>query len=203
MKYVAIDTSGDYLTVIATNGDKKTIEFFPATGVRHSVTLMPRLESAIKSVGLNLNDVDFVCSTVGPGSFTGIRIGVSTAKGIADGLKKPVLGITTLKAVAWAEPTGKRLALINAGHGHCYAEGYDGDVVDFEAKYISNEQVLELSKTHKLLAYGPIDGLLCQIVDVAKGLDNAINDSLESVSDNVNDLSPFYLRLSQAEEGRK
>ena len=203
MNYLAIDTSGDYLTVIAVNGEKTSINYFPATGVRHSITLMPRIEEALNSVSLSADGLDFVCAAVGPGSFTGIRIGVSTAKGIADGLNKKVLSITTLKAIAYAKPHGKRLALVNAGHDHFYAEGYNEDQVDFEAKYISKEEVLELSKTHKLIANGPIDGLLCEEVDVSKGLNAAIMASLDKLSDDVNTLSPFYLRLSQAEEGRK
>ncbi len=203
MKYLAIDSSGEYLTVIAVNEEIKRIFYSPKCGVKHSENLMIEVENAVVAADLDLNDVDFFAAAVGPGSFTGIRIGVSTIKGFADAYKKPVLAVTTLDAIAYTESVGKRLAVINAKHGCFYVAGYDGQDLVLEPEFVNTERLLELEKEYELLVYEHIDGLLAKIVDVAEGLSVAINKKAHLKSLNTDDLCPFYLRLSQAEEGRK
>lgn len=203
MKYLAIDTSGDYLTVVCRNGDIVKSHFSLMAGVKHSVSLMPVIEEVSALANLDLKDVDFFSSTTGPGSFTGIRIGVSTIKGFADAYSKPVLPVTTLEVIAYNKISDNRLALIDAKHGNFYAEGYTGDQVTFPAKFINKEDVVSLQKSYKLIANGLMDGLLVETVDLVKGLVSAVEANLNRVSDDVDALHPFYLRLSQAEEGRK
>ncbi len=203
MKYLAIDTSGEYLTVIAKNNSKKSVHFAPTCGVKHSVNLMPAVERALAEADLKLSDADFFCAVTGPGSFTGIRIGVSTVKALADSLKKPVIGVTTLEAIAYTVGEGKRLSVIDAKHDHFYVEGFDGEAVTVPPKYAHVSEVLELAKSYKLIAYRPIEGLSCEITDVSMGLERAVEALVDRQSDDTNSLSPFYLRLSQAEEGRK
>lgn len=203
MKYLAIDTSGDYLVVICRNEDNVKTYYSEMPGVKHSVSLMPVIENVSIECGLNLKDVDFFVSTTGPGSFTGIRIGVATIKGFADAYKKPVLPVTTLEAIAYNDTEGKRLCLIDAKHEHFYAQGFDGKTVTFPPKYISLTEAESLKKEYKLCANGLIGGLNSDSVDIVKGLMGAIEDNLDRISDDVDSLHPFYLRLSQAEEGRK
>lgn len=202
MKYLAIDTSGDYLNVICRNGDVYKTYYSEMAGVKHSVSLMPVIEETAQSAGLNLKDADFFCSTVGPGSFTGIRIGVATIKGFADAYSKPVLPVTTLEAIAYTE-IGKRLAVIDAKHDHFYVEGLDGDEVTFPPKFISKEELIDLQKEYKLLANGLIDGFIDKVADLSQGLINAVESNISRITEDVDALHPFYLRLSQAEEGRK
>lgn len=203
MKYLAIDTSGDYLTVVCRNDDTVKYHFSQMVGVKHSVLLMPIIEEVSNSAGLNLKDVDFFSSTTGPGSFTGIRIGVSTIKGFADAYKKPVLPVTTLEVIAYNSTVRTRLALIDAKHGNFYAEGYTDNQVTFPAKFIDKSQVLSLQNDYKLVANGLIDGLFVEKVDLTQGLISAVESNLSRINDDVDSLHPFYLRLSQAEEGRK
>ena len=68
MKFLAIDTSGAHLTVIAVNGDKISYEFQKDCGVKHSVSLMPAVERAVKESGLNLKEADFIAAAVGAGA---------------------------------------------------------------------------------------------------------------------------------------
>lgn len=203
MKYLAIDTSGDYLAVVCKNDDVVKFHFSKMPGVKHSVTLMPIIEEVAQNANLNLKDADFFTSTTGPGSFTGIRIGVATIKGFADAYNKPVLPVTTLEVIAYTEIDKKRLCLIDAKHDHFYAQAFDGKTETFKASFIDKETVLSFSQNHKLLANGPIDGLLEDSVDIIKGLMGAVEDNLDRISYDVDSLHPFYLRLSQAEEGRK
>ena len=88
MNYLAIDTSADHLTVAACVNGKKGSVFLSSSGVKHSVELMPEVEKLLNSLGATAEDMDVFCAVVGPGSFTGIRIGVATAKGFADACGK-------------------------------------------------------------------------------------------------------------------
>ena len=74
---------------------------FRNDALTHSVTLLPMAETALERCGLTLRDVDAVAVSRGPGSFTGIRIGVSAAKGLCWGADKPAIGVSTLEAMAW------------------------------------------------------------------------------------------------------
>lgn len=71
------------------------------SGLTHSRTLLPMAEDMLKNAELTLKDVDLLAVAQGPGSFTGIRIGVSTVKGLAWGAEKPCVGVSTLEAMAW------------------------------------------------------------------------------------------------------
>ncbi len=101
MNYLAIDTSGGYLTVIACkNGVRKTI--FEADGaLQHSVRLMDAADEALRAVSLTPAECDFFCAVTGPGSFTGIRIGISAVKGFSEGTGKPALGRTSFQVLAY------------------------------------------------------------------------------------------------------
>ena len=90
MNYLAFDTSGSYLTVLAKGKGEKLVKIEECTH-SHSVILMPEIEKCLFEVGLKLEDIDLFACSVGPGSFTGIRIGVATAKAFAYALSKKVL----------------------------------------------------------------------------------------------------------------
>jgi len=76
-------------------------ERFQNNGLTHSRTLLPMAEELLASEGLTMRDIDAVAVAHGPGSFTGVRIGVATAKGLCWGAEKPAIGVSTLEAMAW------------------------------------------------------------------------------------------------------
>ena len=76
-------------------------QYTQCSGLTHSRTLLPMVEDLLKNTETKLADVDAVAVARGPGSFTGIRIGVSTAKGLAWGAQKPAIGVSTLEAMAY------------------------------------------------------------------------------------------------------
>ena len=71
------------------------------SGLTHSRTLLPMAEDMLKNTDIRLSDVDMLACAHGPGSFTGIRIGIATVKGLAWALDKPCIGVSTLEAMAW------------------------------------------------------------------------------------------------------
>ena len=76
-------------------------QYFQNNGLTHSRTLMAMAESLLINLGISISDIDMIAVSKGPGSFTGVRIGVSAAKGLAWGLGKPVCGVSTLEAMAY------------------------------------------------------------------------------------------------------
>ena len=101
MKILAIDSSAEVCSVAITNDKKLISEITVNTGNTHSQTLLPAVEQALKLAELTVDDIDvFACST-GPGSFTGVRIGAATLKGLAYGKNKPCISVSTLEALAY------------------------------------------------------------------------------------------------------
>ncbi len=101
MKILSLDTTAEVCTSALCDGNKLVAEMTVNTGNTHSQTLLPVIEQILKISEMSIDDIDgFACST-GPGSFTGVRIGVSTVKGIAYGKDKPCVSISTLEALAY------------------------------------------------------------------------------------------------------
>ncbi len=101
MKILALDTTAEVCTAAICDDLKLVAEMTVNTGNTHSETLLPVVEQILKISETNLEEIDlFSCST-GPGSFTGVRIGVATVKGIAYGKNKPCVSVSTLDALAY------------------------------------------------------------------------------------------------------
>ena len=101
MKILALETSAVAASVAVCDDEALIAQSFQRTGLTHSATLMPMLESMLKNTGLALKEIDLSAVAAGPGSFTGLRIGVSAAKGLAWPLDKPCASVSTLEAMAW------------------------------------------------------------------------------------------------------
>ena len=95
MKILALETSAVAASVAVCEDEALVAQCFQRTGLTHSATLMPMMESMLKTAGLTLTEMDLIAVAAGPGSFTGLRIGVSAAKGLA------WPGVSTLEAMAW------------------------------------------------------------------------------------------------------
>ena len=125
INYLAIDTSGNGLTV-AVGGEKKAVSRLENCTLTHSVELMGEIENTLEKAGLDKENIDVFACSVGPGSFTGIRIGVSTVRAFGYALNKKVLAVTSFLSLAYNVEKGrKKLAVIDARHGNYYACGYD------------------------------------------------------------------------------
>jgi len=101
MKILALESSALAASVCLTEDERLIAECYENTGLTHSVTLLPMAEELLKRAGVALEDVDVIAVAAGPGSFTGLRISVSAAKGLAWALEKPCAQVSTLEAMAW------------------------------------------------------------------------------------------------------
>ncbi len=101
MKILAIDSSAVSASCAVTDNGKLVAQSFVNIGLTHSQTLMPMIESTVRQSGIDLSEIDLLAVTAGPGSFTGVRIGVSTIKGIAFTRNIKCVGVSTLEAIAY------------------------------------------------------------------------------------------------------
>lgn len=134
MKVLALDTSCMMGSVALIEDDVVIAEQLLNVKVTHSERLIPSIESILKTAECKLEDVDGFAVTIGPGSFTGLRIGLAAAKGLAFSMNKPLLGISSLKALAYnlfgaARPI---VSVLDARRGEYYIavnKFEDGDLI--------------------------------------------------------------------------
>ena len=100
MLILALDSTAQVGSVALCEDETIIAEYTVNTGHTHSETLLPMVESILKIAGYTVDDVDLFVCTAGPGSFTGVRIGAATVKGIAFGKGKPCIGVSTLETLA-------------------------------------------------------------------------------------------------------
>lgn len=101
MKILALDSSAKACSVAITEDNQLLAQTFLHNGFTHSKTLLPAVSHMLSQCDMMLGDVDVFAVSVGPGSFTGLRIGVSTIKGLAYGMNKRCAPCSTLKSMAW------------------------------------------------------------------------------------------------------
>lgn len=101
MRILAIDSSAVSASCAVLDDGRLTAQSFVNIGLTHSQTLMPMIENTMKSAGKSLADIDLIAVSAGPGSFTGVRIGVSTVKGLAFTHNIRCAEVSTLEAIAY------------------------------------------------------------------------------------------------------
>lgn len=154
MKILAIDTATNVCSVAVLDDTTvlghKTID----DEKTHSQKLMPMLEELLSSLHLNLNDIDLFGVDIGPGSFTGIRIGIATVKAFADVYNKPICGISSLESFAYSAKesnTSYVCSLLDAKHDNVYYgifEYKDNNYIPIKDFSFANiYEVVEILKT--------------------------------------------------------
>lgn len=195
MKFLAIDTSGARLTVVAANGQTVIKRTECDCAQKYSVLLAGEIEAALSLAHLRIDECDFLACVVGPGSFTGIRIGIATVKGLCFACEKPALAITSFEEAAYAERGGKRLILVDAGYGNFYACGYgEENREEIPPAFLGEEEVGALIAK----GYAPVRA---EQADLAEGLYRAA-EAKKNEAGALADLTALYLRKSSAEEKR-
>lgn len=199
-KFLAVDTSSKYLTVLVSNGENLIKRFIPDCALNHSVILMDEVDKAFKEAGICPNECDFFAAVTGPGSFTGIRIGLATIKGFALACEKPIVAVTSFELIAYNVESDKDfLVAIDAAHDHYYVCGYSKDKTELIAPcYMHKDKVTELA----LPVYGfealPFENYTALSVENCLHPAICCNEHKKS-----NDICALYVRKSQAEENRK
>lgn len=122
MRLLAFETSAKAASAALLEGEKLLAESYQNTAMTHSQTLLVMAEELLKRCGLTARDVEAVAVAAGPGSFTGVRIGVAAAKGFAWGREIPCCGVSTLEAMAVSlgENSGLVCAVMDARRNQVY-----------------------------------------------------------------------------------
>ncbi|MDD5421865.1 MAG: tRNA (adenosine(37)-N6)-threonylcarbamoyltransferase complex dimerization subunit type 1 TsaB [Candidatus Omnitrophota bacterium] len=140
MKLLAIDTSTEYLSLAVTDGGRVLSSFHEKAAMKHSSLLVPMIDRVLKKAKLTPHGIDGICVSAGPGSFTGLRIGITTVKGFAYALKKRIVAVPTLDVIAYnAEGfKGFLCPVLDARKGKVYACIYrsDGKSIKRLSKYL-------------------------------------------------------------------
>lgn len=126
MRILALETATSACTVAVADGDNLLAELTLQVPRAHSTRLMPLIAQAIGESGLAKTDLEAIAVGVGPGSFTGLRIGLATAKGLAFALEKPCVGVSTLQAMAYGTgaQVGLAVPMLDAKRGEVFAGIY-------------------------------------------------------------------------------
>ena len=121
MKILCIDTSSNLCSIAILEDTTLISKLELDNGLTHSETLMPLINKIFTENNINLNDIDLLVSDIGPGSFTGIRIGVATCKAFSDSLDIPCIGVSSLEALAYNIKNDSLIcSSINCKNDNCY-----------------------------------------------------------------------------------
>jgi tRNA threonylcarbamoyladenosine biosynthesis protein TsaB len=210
VRALAIDTATEVLALCVSDGARRA-SLALRRGLQHSPALLPLADRLLAELGFGAGDLELVVCSVGPGSFTGIRIGLATAKGIAFATGCPLVGVSTLDALAlpWACFAGGVWPVIDARKGRWYAAGYRGgrrvteylDLApnDLRARLAAGPgPVLLAGPDAPRFAEGVPGAAATDLFDPAAVL-KAGTDRFASEGANPNSLKPLYLRQSEAE----
>lgn len=196
---LVIDTTSDELFVALITKEKTEKKLVADCRSKHSVCLLPEIDKLLCQNGLKIEDVDVCALSVGPGSFTGIRIGVATAKAFQYALSMKIIAVNSLEAAAYNyKGDGKTVAIIDAKHGNAFTGIYEDGK---ETLCFLNTEKLkdELSDAkHFVSPYENSFGATV-VEDHYDGLLAVIKEKLQKNEYSEN-FAPLYLKLSQAEE---
>lgn len=226
MKILAVDTSSTVAAVAVVEDDKLLGEYILNQKKTHSQKLMPMIMELLESLELCPGDIDIYAASSGPGSFTGLRIGVTTVKAMAYAVQKPVVSVPTLDSLAYNIPITDSLIcpIMDARNSQVYTAVYKWEnsmqvkVTEYMGITVSELVQLIKGKNQNTVFIGdavyihrdylkselgdkcetPPDNLLLQRASSVAQV--ALLRASEGMLENCFDMVPFYLRKSQAEQ---
>lgn len=150
MKVLAIDSSGLVATVAVVEDNELIAEYTTNYKKTHSQTLLPMLEHVKEMIDLDLNTIDYLAVAAGPGSFTGLRIGSATVKGLGLALNKPVVEVPTLEGLAYNLCGTNHLVcpLMDARRNQVYTGIYEFEAVDctWEMRTVKEQCAVDIAE---------------------------------------------------------
>lgn len=191
MKYLAINTAGPIIEIAAVCDEKQ--DYRKLEKVMAAEQLLPAIDEMLDNLGVDLSYFDdFVC-VVGPGSFTGIRIGINTVRAFAYALKKNAYGVTYTRVMAYNSNTNGAVAFADGGNGVCYAAVYGDETIEPVCIYKKDAKDFADKFSYKAIAdYDAGFDLYCPDGEaLKKAAEYAIKNKLGT--------EPLYIRKPQPE----
>ncbi len=228
MLIFGLDTCCMPATAALCDGEKLTAEFVINCGRTHSQMIMPQIENMFKTLGVSCSDIDCFAVSCGPGSFTGVRIGVATLKAMAHAADKPCAAVSNLEALAHNVPyfDGIICPILDARRGQVYSAMFKGSVCGIERltedKAVKLSELLAELKEKNLNVLFLGDGIFVHREYIKEELGSAAHFAPPNLNMNMAgsvaylgakafergdiigyaELTPVYVRLSQAERER-
>ena len=222
MKILSIDTSSNLCAVAVLEDSNLIKENILDDTKNHSEKIMPVIVQTLEEANLKLTDIDLIVCDKGPGSFTGIRIGVATVMSFVDSLKISSIGISSLETLMYNELLNDSTAsficpLIDAKNGNVYFELYDNKASSIIAAECKNiDELIKILKNYSNICFVG-DGALVYKDLLNSNIENAMfstNNEISSYSLGIaglnayntgrkDDILPLYLRKSQAERAKE
>lgn len=215
MKILSINTSSNICGVAVLEDTTLLKQINQDNGLTHSENLMPLIKNLLQSLNLTLKDIELIVCDNGPGSFTGIRIGIATAKAFSDSLGIPTIGVSSLEGLVYnVQENALICPLIDARKNNCYWALFDNytKIFDFDVDNINNilNKLANLNKKIIFVGDGSVnfhDEISLAIPNSSfsdNNLLSAYNIGLAGYSHFQNGsfetpLLPMYLRKPQAE----
>ena len=224
MLILAFESTAKAASAALVRDGKLVSQYSQCSGLTHSRTLLPMGEDMLKNAELTLGDVDLIAVAHGPGSFTGVRIGVSMVKGLAWAADKPCVGVSTLEAMAWhgLAAGGLICPVMDARRSQGYNALFrmeDGRPVRLtEDRPIALTELAEELRAYKERVFLVGDGaelsfrtlsalgLPCDLAPENLRMQSAWGVAMAAMDKepgSADSLLPVYLRLSQAERERQ
>ena len=225
MKILSIDTSSNLCAVAVLENTNLIKENILNDTKNHSEKIMPVIAQTLEEANLKLYNIDLIVCDKGPGSFTGIRIGVATVMSFVDSLNLPAIGITSLEALAYnvllnEEKPSFICSLIDAKNNNVYFELYStmdnvpssvvsaeciniNDLIDLLKKYDNICFVGDGSSVHKELLSATLPTAIFSNYNDISSYSLGIAGLNAYNSGRRDDLLPVYLRKSQAERAKE
>lgn len=225
MLILALESSAKAASVALMEDEKLIAQYSQCCGLTHSRTLLPMVEDMLKNTEKKIADVDLIAVAHGPGSFTGIRIGVSTVKGLAWASDKKCVGVSTLEAMAWhgVSAGGLICPVMDARRSQVYNALFETDGDGRPVRLTEDRAVslAELAGELKDYECAPLlvgdgakltydylrgEGIACRMAPANLLYQSAWGVGMAALgkeAGGADDLLPVYLRLSQAERERQ
>ena len=210
MKVLAFDTSSKTLSLAILEDKQVLAETTINIKKNHSITLMPAIDFLMASLDWTPKDLDRIVVAEGPGSYTGLRIAVATAKTLAHTLNIELVGMSSLLALVPYQQEGLFVPLMDARRNNVYAGFYENAKPVMPEAHLPFEQVIELIKGASQVTFvGEVVSFVEQIqehlpkMNYKETLPNAANLALwawDQEADSLHDFVPNYLKRVEAEE---
>lgn len=200
MNILMIDSTKDKLDVVVCKNNEFFVSDNTEGRLRHSEILLSEIDFTLKSAKLGIKDIDKIIIVVGPGSFTGIRVGLATVKAFCFALKIPVVGVNSLQLLAYNEEIKhKVLSIIPATKGLFYAGKFENEQQFDEFECLDESEIIRLKDDgFTVCSFTKIEGIDLKVLNrTSQNLKNAMLKIIENAKDEP--LQPLYIQVSQAE----
>jgi len=208
VRLLALDTTGEFgsIALVDERGLVEEVELHSPEGFAH--ILFDQIGQLLVRHGLSLSNIDAFASASGPGSFTGVRVGLAAAKGLAEAAGRRVVAVSNLQALAWFGTRAQRATVMDARRGQVY-----GAVYDAALEPVCEEVVMSFPEWLKTIPEGdlefitqgfPMTGVNAPVIEAPRGLAGAIGQIAmmrfqRGLAQDPAEVDANYVRRSDAE----